>query len=93
MFCFEPSLGLPQRGRWCSSGFLQKPITIPPAAGGGIFPGASCRRETLSGWVSLQPRDFYKPARPHPESLSKRNKTGSAGWGDFVGALAVCFRL
>lgn len=35
MFCFEPSLGLPLKGRWCSSGFLQGPTTVPPAAGGG----------------------------------------------------------
>ena len=31
--------------------------------------------------MSLQPRDFYTLSRPHPESFSKRNETGSPCWG------------
>lgn len=46
-----------------------------------------------AGWVSLQPRDFYTLARPHPESLSKRKRNRKSLLGDSEEAVVVCLRL
>lgn len=79
-FCLGLSQRLPLRGRWCSSGFFQEPTTVPTAAGGGLSPGASTR-ETQLCRCSRKPGTSILPPGPHPESLFKRNETGSPCWG------------
>lgn len=58
------------------------PGTHHSLAGGRWRPlSRSLQTRATARWVSLQPRDFYTLARPHPESLTKRNETGSPCWG------------